>query len=182
MTEASTAQHLTPVVRPATPDDIDAVLELTHQVAAERRWIGTEPGFDEDRRRTWMVEYTEGGDGTVLVVEAGGRIVGSGFLTFQPYGIADLGMFLAEGHRGQGLGSMLVTALIDAARARDGIHKIALQLWPHNTAAHALYLKHGFVDEGRLRRHWPRQNGELWDAIVMGLVLDEERPGCPHPG
>jgi hypothetical protein len=37
------------------------------------------------------------------------------------------------------------------------------------------------VEEGRLRRHYPRRNGELWDAIVMGLVLDEERPGSSLP-
>jgi RimJ/RimL family protein N-acetyltransferase len=44
-------------------------------------------------------------------------------------------------------------------------------VWPHNDRAIALYEKLGFVEEGRLRRHYRRRNGELWDAVVMGLVL-----------
>jgi putative acetyltransferase len=50
-------------------------------------------------------------------------------------------------------------------------------VWPHNHPARQLYERFGFVEEGRLRRHYRRQNGELWDAIVMGLVLDDSSPG-----
>ena len=65
--------------------------------------------------------------------------------------------------------------------ARDlGAHKVALQVWPHNEAARRLYLRHGFVEEGLLRRHYPRRNGELWDAVIMGLILDETSPGSPY--
>jgi RimJ/RimL family protein N-acetyltransferase len=56
---------------------------------------------------------------------------------------------------------------------------VALQVWPHNHAARALYRRFGFADEGLLRRHYRRRNGELWDAVVMGLVLDESSPGSP---
>jgi RimJ/RimL family protein N-acetyltransferase len=38
--------------------------------------------------------------------------------------------------------------------------------------ARALYEKYGFVQEGYLRRQYPRKNGEIWDAVVMGLLLD----------
>lgn len=31
----------------------------------------------------------------------------------------------------------------------------------------------GFVEEGRLRRHVRRSNGQLWDLIEMGLLLKE---------
>src|SRR5438132_10638636 len=30
----------------------------------------------------------------------------------------------------------------------------------------------GFEEEGLLRRQYRRRNGELWDALVMGLLLD----------
>jgi len=55
-----------------------------------------------------------------------------------------------------------------------GAHKVALQRWPHNDAARALYEKFGFKEEGRLVRHYRRQNGELWDAVIMGLLLDDD--------
>ena len=52
-----------------------------------------------------------------------------------------------------------------------GAHKVALEVWPHNHAALRLYQRAGFETEGRLRRHYRRRNGELWDTIVMGLAL-----------
>jgi RimJ/RimL family protein N-acetyltransferase len=53
-------------------------------------------------------------------------------------------------------------------------------VWPHNGAALRLYERTGFVVEGRLRRHWRRRNGELWDALLMGLVLDTSSPGSRY--
>ena len=41
--------------------------------------------------------------------------------------------------------------------------------------------KFGFVEEGRRVRHARRSNGELWDLIEMGLVLDWDSPGSPYP-
>src|SRR6266508_2058891 len=76
----------------------------------------------------------------------------------------------AEGWRGRGVGSALLRAGIEWARGA-GAHKVALQVWPHNAAALALYEKFGFQREGLLRGHYRRRNGELWDAIVMGLPL-----------
>jgi RimJ/RimL family protein N-acetyltransferase len=87
------------------------------------------------------------------------------------YGVADLGMLVAAGWRGRGVGSALVAAGLAWAR-EAGAHKVALQVWPHNQAAVALYEKFGFQREGLLRRHYRRRNGELWDAVVMGLLLD----------
>jgi uncharacterized membrane protein YphA (DoxX/SURF4 family) len=49
-------------------------------------------------------------------------------------------------------------------------------------AALALYTRAGFEVEGRRRRQYRRRHtGELWDSIVMGLVLDHTSPGSPHP-
>jgi RimJ/RimL family protein N-acetyltransferase len=46
-------------------------------------------------------------------------------------------------------------------------------VWPHNDRAIALYARRGFVEEGRLVRHYRRRSGELWDAIIMGLPLSD---------
>ena len=58
--------------------------------------------------------------------------------------------------------------------ASGGRTRSRLQAWPHNTGAIALYRRAGFVEEGVLRRHYRRRNGELWGVVVMGLLLDEE--------
>jgi len=79
-------------------------------------------------------------------------------------------MAVVEDWRGRGVGSALMEACVEWAQ-EHGIHKLALQVWPHNDAALRLYEKFGFEREGLLRSHYRRQNGELWDAIVMGRLL-----------
>jgi ribosomal protein S18 acetylase RimI-like enzyme len=79
-------------------------------------------------------------------------------------------MMVAREWRGRGVGSALVAAAIEWARER-GLHKLSLGVFAHNTAAVALYHKFGFVDEGRRVKHFRRANGELWDALEMGLLL-----------
>ncbi len=146
-------------------------------VAGEGRWIGSEAPIERDTRRGQLVETIEGDERSVrYVAVAHGVVVGSLGIELRPYNVADLGMFVHRQWRGRGVGSGLIDAAIAWARS-VGAHKVALQLWPHNHAALALYRKFGFQQEGRLRRHYRRRNGELWDALVMGLVLDEESPG-----
>ncbi len=104
------------------------------------------------------------------MAEDAGAIIGHVFVGLTSYGVTDLGMMVASDERGRGVGSALLAAAI--AWARDaGAHKVALQAWPHNEAAIALYRKFGFEHEGVLRRHYRRRNGDLWDAVIMGLPL-----------
>jgi ribosomal protein S18 acetylase RimI-like enzyme len=79
-------------------------------------------------------------------------------------------MGVARPWRGRGVGSALLTAAIEKARS-DGLHKLSLEVFPHNKAAIGLYRKFGFLEEGRRVKHYRRANGELWDSIVMGLLL-----------
>jgi ribosomal protein S18 acetylase RimI-like enzyme len=158
-------------VRPATLDDVDAAVAVLVEVAGEGRWIGTEAPVDVEQRRRRMVEDVGREEAIVLVAEAGGQVVGELGLHLARYGVADLGMAVAAGWRGRGVGTALLAEAIARAR-KAGAHKIALQVWPHNRAAIALYERHGFQREGYLTRHYRRRSGELWDAIIMGLRLD----------
>jgi ribosomal protein S18 acetylase RimI-like enzyme len=158
-------------VREATLADLDRVLELVVAVAGEGRWISVEAPVDVAQRRRRMVEELEGEQTVMLVAEAVGELVGQLDLRLARYGVADLGMLVAPGWRRRGVGSALMAEAITRARAA-GAHKLTLQVWPHNTAALALYERFGFQREGYLRRHYRRRSGELWDAVVMGLPLD----------
>ncbi len=126
------------VVRPATAADIDRLVELYAAVADEGRWLGGEGPVDtDDHRRRWEARLASG-DGVPLVAEADGVVVGQVNVDLTPYGVASLGMLVDRGWRRRGVGSALVRAAIDAARAH-GCHKVSLQVWPHNEAALALY-------------------------------------------
>ena len=163
-----------PILRDMGPGDITEALEVFASVAEEGLWLGTQPGFDKKAREaSWQAGLNDPASRTLLVVDPDtGRILGNGFVRTLRYGVAEVGMALAVQARGRGLGGLLLDALIDIARDA-GAHKVDLQVWPHNAAALGLYLSRGFVVEGRLRAHYRRANGQVWDAIVMGLFLDE---------
>ena len=174
-------------IRPATTDDLDGMLAVRAAVAAEGIWIATEAPLDLDRDRTnhtATIEAMEaGGDSILHVAVVGDEIVGT-LVLIAGGGRGDIGMNLADGHRGRGLGTALMQAAIDHARER-GLHKLELELWPWNRAARALYERCGFVEEGYRRRQYRRRDGSLWDSVVMGLVLDHDAPGheerAEHP-
>lgn len=151
-------------VRPAEERDRRALAELFAAVASERDGIATEPPVDV---AAWAAKW--GLDGTVVAV-ADEEIVGE--LRVEPswFGYGEIGMMVAARWRGRGVGSALVAAAIEWARAQ-GMHKLSLSVFPHNAAAIALYRKFGFVEEGRRIKHLRRANGELWDLIDMGLLL-----------
>ena len=168
-------------VRTATTDDVAAMIGLHEEVAAEGTWIATESPVDRDRLARLLVESIESDEQLRLVAVDGERVVGHLGLNPSGSGVMYLGMTLAADYRGQGVGTAMMLAAIEWARAQNGVHKIELEVWPHNAAAIALYRKVGFQVEGRRRRHYRRRNGELWDAILMALVLDDVSPVSPHP-
>jgi ribosomal protein S18 acetylase RimI-like enzyme len=151
-------------IRPARDDDRPPLALVFAAVAEERDGIATEPPVDVEAR---AASFTL--DGTLVAV-AGGDVVGSVHVDASRHGFGDVGMAVAPEWRGQGVGSALLAAAIDWARDR-GLHKLSLSVFPHNTAAIALYRKYGFVEEGRRVKQYRRSSGELWDAVDMGLLL-----------
>ncbi len=158
------------LVRLATTDDLEEVFDLYEQVASEGRWIGAESPLDRTQRITsWGSYFTTKGS-VMFVAEDNGTIVGMADLKAR--GAAELGMFVALERRGSGIGSALLQACIDWARSY-GHYKMSLQVWPHNTGAIALYERFGFEREGYLKHQWRRRSGEIWDSVVMGLILGD---------
>jgi RimJ/RimL family protein N-acetyltransferase len=161
------------IIRDMRAADVPEALDLLEAVAAEGIWLGTEPGFDRHRRgQYWLEGLADPMARSLVVADAStGRLVGQGSVHVARYGVADMGMNLAADSRGRGLGGQLLDALLDAARSL-GAHKAELQVWPHNEPALRLYLSRGFVVEGRIRAHYRRASGQVWDAILMGRPVD----------
>ena len=153
-------------VRNGRVEDARALFELFAAVAEERDGIATEPPVDLDARTS---QFAASMDQTIVAV-AGDEYVGLLHLEPNRHGFAELGMLVAREWRGRGVGSALLAAAIERART-DGRHKLSLEVFPHNEAGIALYRKFGFVEEGRRVKQYRRANGELWDSVVMGLLL-----------
>ena len=153
-------------VRPARREDALEMAELLAAVAEEREGIATEPPVDLD---AFAQQFATSIDGSVVAV-AGGAIIGMIHVGQSRFAVGELAMLVEREWRGRGVGSTLVAVAIERARTA-GLHKLSLDVFPHNAAAIAVYRKFGFVEEGRRIAHYRRANGELWDAIVMGLLL-----------
>jgi putative acetyltransferase len=166
------------IVREAMAADFDDWFLLYDSVAGEGKWIAGEAPSDRSERQRAFDAYLGEPDAVSLLAEADGGLVGSLGVAIHG-GVAELGMMVDAAWRGRGVGSVLMEACIDWAD-RHGAHKIMLEVWPHNPSAQGLYRKFGFEQEGFFPRHYRRRNGELWDAVRMGLVLDRESPGSPY--
>ena len=151
-------------VRPAREADRLSLALLHAAIAEERDGIATEPPVDVEARAASFDLHGS------FVAEAAGQIVGSLNVQASRHGYGELGMAVARPWRGRGVGTALMEAAI--AWSRDqGLHKLSLSVFAHNTAAIGLYRKFGFTEEGRRVKQYRRASGELWDAIDMGLLL-----------
>jgi RimJ/RimL family protein N-acetyltransferase len=166
-------------VRRGSSTDFDAVSALYSAVAAEGLWIGAEVPVEwtSERKQAWCRTADDEDCGAwFLADDDATHLVGYLAVSRVRVERAEFAMAVAAAHRGLGVGGALLDAAVAWCQAIP-LSKISCQVWPHNGAALALYRSRGFRIEGRLRRHWRRRNGQLWDSIMMGLVLDEHSPG-----
>jgi RimJ/RimL family protein N-acetyltransferase len=163
-------------VRRATPSDAPALVDLAESVGREGgRWIlGTGPWRSVADERRYLRTIHKHPDAVVYVAEDEGAIVGRLSLSRDPHPasrhVADLGLMVAESHRRQGVGTMLLDQAVAWARSA-GISKLELHVFPWNEPALALYTSFGFEREGYRRGHYER-GGELVDAILMAYVVE----------
>lgn len=158
-------------VRRSEAADFDEWFALVESVAGEGRWIGAEAPLDRAERRASFDRTLASPVGaSFLACAEDGKIIGNLGVNISG-GVAEFGMMVRDGCRGQGVGSALLEACLEWTRSMNA-HKLALSVWPHNDAAIGLYKKYGFEVEGRLVKHYRRRSGELWDALLMGLILD----------
>ena len=107
---------------------------------------------------------------TYLVMEYAGKLVGyAGFwLVAGEAQVTRVAVLKAR--QGQGLGTQLTAALIEAAW-QQGATAVTLEVRTSNLAARQVYQKNGFVAAG-VRPHYYDDNGE--DAMIMWLYRKEE--------
>ena len=158
------------------PGEEREATELFAAVAAERRWIGTEPPVDIDARTAGLAGSIAIGQQTLIVARVARRIVGTLSLyrtVSRDEQSLGLGMLVDAAHRGTGVGSTLLAFALDHARA-NAISSIVLEVFPHNDGARALYRKFGFIEGERLVEHLLRADGVRWDVIRCELLLAAE--------
>jgi len=84
-------------------------------------------------------------------------------------GVAEVSLYVGAQYRGEGIGSALLDALIDASE-RVGIWTLQGGVFPENTASLALVKKHGFREVGRREKTGRMTYGELagtWRDVIL---------------
>jgi RimJ/RimL family protein N-acetyltransferase len=163
------------IVRPASPGDAHALVELAESVGREDgRWIlGTGPWRSVADERRYLRTIDRHPDAAVYVAEDGTRLVGRLSLARDPHPasrhVADLGLMVAESYRRQGVGTMLLGQAVSWAR-EVRVRKLELHVFPWNEPALALYGSFGFEREGYRKRHYERGD-ELVDAVLMAYFV-----------
>jgi phosphinothricin acetyltransferase len=81
------------------------------------------------------------------------------------FGVAEVSVYVTEAARGQGLGRMLLQALIEASE-QLGIWTLQASIFPENVASISLHKKCGFREVGT-RRRVAKLNGAWRDTVLL---------------
>jgi len=153
--------------RPATAQDAAAFGAVVGEVAAEERWIATEPPVDIPAFADRVRGSLDSGNHLWVLEDDDGRVVGTlGLYPAHARGVVSLGMCIVADERGRGGASALMEAAM-AWLADSDMHKIELEVWPDNARAIGLYKRFGFEVEGLRRDHYRRRDGSLRSSLIM---------------
>lgn len=175
-------------LRAPSEADVDALAELADDPEVARWTFVPEPYLPSDAtafvRQSRMKIRTEEAYPMVIERLDGEALVGTLALDRVDRWArrADVGYWLGEPYRGQGLASEALELALAIAFEDLDLIRVQARVFPGNEASIRLLERHGFVEEGRLRRH-VRHRGAYRDEIVYGrLREDVDRDGPAHSG
>jgi putative acetyltransferase len=95
--------------------------------------------------------------------------------------VATLGLGVHDAWTGRGIGTALLTALIDSADNWLGIWRLQLVVYVDNAPALRLYRRFGFEVEGT-HRAYALRDGQYVDAYAMARIRAPEFPRAAPVG
>lgn len=85
--------------------------------------------------------------------------------------VAEIGYSVVRGHRGRGIATEAVAALVEEGFRRARLLRVRAYCLPKNLSSRAVLLRNGFTDEGTLP-HGATVQGQPVDVIVHTLERD----------
>lgn len=165
-------------VRSARADDALALMEMVAGIFKSSSYLLTEP--DEfnvtiEQERSWIESFISPPNNVLLLADFRGRPIG--ILDFQAghrrrishSGV--IGTSVREEFRGQGVGSALISALMDWAKQHGKVERLELLVFADNAPAIGLYKKMGFIEEGRKKKALKLSDGRYFDELLMAKIL-----------
>ena len=164
-------------IRFATKEDCAAIAAIYNHAVINTAAIWNDKTVDTDNRIAWF-EARQFGNFPVLVSEENGVVTG-----YASYGdwrnfdgfrhTVEHSVYIHPEYQGQGLGNVLLAALIEEAKRR-GKHVMVAGIESQNHASLHLHAKHGFVTTGRMPQVGTKF-GRWLDLTFMQLQLDNRQ-------
>ncbi|MFC7308259.1 GNAT family N-acetyltransferase [Streptomyces monticola] len=159
-------------VRLAGPGDAEAVREIRNHAIEHSTALWTQTLQSPTEGAAWLGAHLE--RGSALVAEVDGEV--AGFAVYGPWRSYDgfrhtveNSVYVREGRHGLGIGSALLAALIDSARAA-GHHVVVAGIEAENEGSIRLHERFGFQHAGTVREVGTKF-GRWLDLTFMQLRL-----------
>jgi L-amino acid N-acyltransferase YncA len=163
-------------MRDATLEDLAAIVEIYNSTIPSRIVSADTEPVSVEQRLPWFHEH-DPSRRPILVAEEEGEIVGwlslSDFYDGRPayHMTAEIGVYVKEGHRSQGVGRLILEETIRRA-PELGIKTLTAGAFAGNEPSLKLFARFGFERWA----HFPRVaelDGIEQDLVVLGLRLEE---------
>ncbi|MFD1746594.1 GNAT family N-acetyltransferase [Rhizobium helianthi] len=144
-----------PIIRDASPEDLPAILDIYNDAVANTTAIWNDNLVDLANRKEWYAVRKARGF-PVLVADVEGAVAGyaayGDWRAFEGFRhTVEHSVYVHSGHRGLGLGRLLMRELVQRAR-QGGIHVMVGCIEAENTASIRLHESLGFRHVGRFEQ------------------------------
>jgi GNAT superfamily N-acetyltransferase len=157
----------------ASPQSSDEWLEARRLVEEYAASLGIDLSFqDFAQELESLSRFYAAPDGCFMLVRRDGAVVGCGAIRrFSESACEMKRLYVMTGRRGEGVGRMIVGALIDRARSL-GYRSMLLDTLPAMKSAQALYVSFGFAETAPYRYN-PMAGATYWKLDLMSKTLDQ---------
>lgn len=161
-------------VRDARPEDAGSLINVNMKVVEEKLFMMREPGeavYTIEGEKSKIERYLGCEGSLYLAAEADNQVIG--YIDFQNGGLkrtrhaGSFSIYILKQWRQYGIGSMLLSSLIEWAEKNPLIEKLTLAVFSTNENAQILYRKFGFKEEGRCPRDMKLSDGTYIDSVLM---------------
>ncbi len=157
------------VLRPLEIADAEALHAAHGDPAAHQYWSGEAHASVAQTARFTQATLDVPGARAWAITEAGGEALGRIALFSVREGVGELGIILRREAQGRGLAAKAVERVVSYAFTTLGLHRLAADIDPDNSASLNLFLRNGFQREGLLRANWKTHLG-LRDSVILGKL------------
>lgn len=167
------------LLRSAHPDDAAEMVRFLLDVCGETEFLLAYPeerqSLTVERERAFLTNTLNSGDELMLTAWVDGHLAGVANISFSTRmkmrHRASVAISIRRAYWNLGLGTALLNALVDAAKARPEVRQVELEFIEGNRRAQALYEKVGFRVVGVHPGAFVLKDGAMKKVYLMQLKI-----------